>query len=141
MNSLKKKLETNLNARLKTRKDEHAVMMQRFRNVQSGLKNKHVLKANELESTYIRHKRTPRNPTGSIKDSQLESAGMFDRSSRFSRTARSFFETERSRSHSREKQPRHDMTISSLERATDPINMPVEKSLAKKDNGFSPNRV
>ena len=52
MNALKKKLEANLNERLKLRETEHNKLLQRYQNVKKEIENQQNIEHNKRERAY-----------------------------------------------------------------------------------------
>jgi len=52
MNALKKKLEANLNERLKLRETEHNKLLQRYQNVKKEIQNQQTIELAKFERTY-----------------------------------------------------------------------------------------
>ena len=61
MNALKKKLEANLNERLKLRETEHNKLLQRYQNVKKEIQNQQALELSKFERQYanIAQMKTP----------------------------------------------------------------------------------
>lgn len=53
MNSLKKKLEANLNERLKLRENEHDKLLQRYQNVKKEIENQQNIEKIKFEKKYM----------------------------------------------------------------------------------------
>jgi len=52
MNALKKKLEGNLNERLKLRETEHNKLLQRYQNVKKEIENQQNIERNKFEKAF-----------------------------------------------------------------------------------------
>ena len=52
MNALKKKLESNLNERLKLRETEHNKLLQRYQNVKKEIQNQQTIEMAKFERQY-----------------------------------------------------------------------------------------
>lgn len=64
MNALKKKLESNLNERLKLRETEHNKLLQRYQNVKKEIENQQNLERIKFEKTMNNYLGRPGNRPG-----------------------------------------------------------------------------
>lgn len=75
MNALKKKLEANLNERLKLRETEHNKLLQRYQNVKKEIENQQNIERIKFEKTYaIVSKLRPATAQGSVMGSKMQAA-------------------------------------------------------------------
>jgi len=81
MNALKKKLEANLNERLKLRETEHNKLLQRYQNVKKEIENQQNIERIKFEKQYAgvakggRPQSAHRSMMGSKMKSQMAKAG------------------------------------------------------------------
>ena len=59
MNALKKKLESNLNERLKLRETEHNKLLQRYQNVKKEIENQQNIERIKFERAFMNHNSRP----------------------------------------------------------------------------------
>lgn len=59
MNALKKKLEANLNERLKLRETEHNKLLQRYQNVKKEIENQQNIEKIKFERAFMNHNTRP----------------------------------------------------------------------------------
>lgn len=64
MNALKKKLEANLNERLKLRETEHNKLLQRYQNVKKEIENQQNIERIKFEKAFQNHNTRPATATG-----------------------------------------------------------------------------
>ena len=63
MNALKKKLESNLNERLKLRETEHNKLLQRYQNVKKEIENQQNIEKLKFERAFKNHNTRPQSST------------------------------------------------------------------------------
>lgn len=63
MNALKKKLEANLNERLKLRETEHNKLLQRYQNVKKEIENQQNIERIKFEKAFQNHNTRPATAT------------------------------------------------------------------------------
>lgn len=87
MNALKKKLEANLNERLKLRETEHNKLLQRYQNVKKEINNQQTIERAKFEKQYsnITGGR-PQTASGSIMGSKMGASRMMKGQSRMGPT-------------------------------------------------------
>lgn len=73
MNALKKKLEANLNERLKLRETEHNKLLQRYQNVKKEIENQQNLERIKFEKTMNNYLGRPGNRPGTANRSMMGS--------------------------------------------------------------------
>ena len=64
MNALKKKLEANLNERLKLRETEHNKLLQRYQNVKKEIENQQNIERIKFEKAFQNHNTRPATAQG-----------------------------------------------------------------------------
>ena len=64
MNALKKKLEANLNERLKLRETEHNKLLQRYQNVKKEIENQQNIERNKFEKAFMNANTRPMTASG-----------------------------------------------------------------------------
>ena len=64
MNALKKKLEANLNERLKLRETEHNKLLQRYQNVKKEIENQQNIERIKFEKAFQNHNTRPQTAGG-----------------------------------------------------------------------------
>ena len=74
MNALKKKLEANLNERLKLRETEHNKLLQRYQNVKKEIENQQNIERIKFEKAFQNHNTRPMTAQGkSVMGSRMGS--------------------------------------------------------------------
>jgi hypothetical protein len=77
MNALKKKLEANLNERLKLRETEHNKLLQRYQNVKKEIENQQNIERIKFEKQYANvSKLRPQTASGSVMGSRMQGSRM-----------------------------------------------------------------
>ena len=77
MNALKKKLEANLNERLKLRETEHNKLLQRYQNVKKEIENQQNIERIKFEKQYANvSKLRPQTAQGSTMGSRMQGSRM-----------------------------------------------------------------
>jgi len=77
MNALKKKLEANLNERLKLRETEHNKLLQRYQNVKKEIQNQQTIELAKFERSYANViQLKPQAPQGSMMASKMGASKM-----------------------------------------------------------------
>ena len=77
MNALKKKLESNLNERLKLRETEHNKLLQRYQNVKKEIENQQNIERVKFERAFMNINRRPGTATQrSVMASRMQSSKM-----------------------------------------------------------------
>lgn len=77
MNALKKKLEANLNERLKLRETEHNKLLQRYQNVKKEIQNQQTIELGKFEKQYNTVSRArPATAGGSMMGSKMGASRM-----------------------------------------------------------------
>jgi predicted nuclease with TOPRIM domain len=77
MNALKKKLEANLNERLKLRETEHNKLLQRYQNVKKEIQNQQTIELSKFDRQYANViTLKPQVPQGSVMASKMSASKM-----------------------------------------------------------------
>ena len=75
MNALKKKLETNLNERLKLREQEHNKLLQRYQNVKKEIGNQQQTERFKFDKNYM-NVQQPQSNSSPMKTSVIQKSKM-----------------------------------------------------------------